>query len=138
MSSASSSRTARRIVAVEEAHLQMNPEGCGPGAYKRAVDRFLRWCQERGLELRQVTSFLIGEYLEHHLLDRDGHPLTAPSKKQHLAALRHFFDNQQIHHGVVLNPAASVCGPKHVAHEGKTPRLRRQAGPRPLQVDRHR
>jgi site-specific recombinase XerD len=90
-------------------------------AYKRAVDRFLRWCQERGLELRQVTSFLVGDYLEHHLVDRDGHPLTAPSKKQHLAALRHFFDNQQIHHGVVLNPAASVRGPRHVAHEGKTP-----------------
>src|SRR4051794_16140017 len=44
-------------------------------AYKRAVDRFLRWCQERRLELRQVTSFLVGDYVEHHLVDRDGHPL---------------------------------------------------------------
>src|SRR4051812_731255 len=26
-------------------------------AYKRAVDRFLYWCRERGLALRQVTSF---------------------------------------------------------------------------------
>src|SRR3954453_4828378 len=32
-------------------------------AYKRAVDRFLGWCQTRGLELRQVTSFLVGDYL---------------------------------------------------------------------------
>ena len=90
-------------------------------AYKRAVDRFLGWCRGRGLELRQVTSFLIGDYLEHHLNDRDGHPLAPPSKKQHLAALRHFFDNQQLYHGVVLNPASSVRGPKHVAREGKTP-----------------
>ena len=32
-------------------------------AYKRAVDRFLGWCQLRGLELRQVTSFVVGDYL---------------------------------------------------------------------------
>jgi site-specific recombinase XerD len=90
-------------------------------AYKRAVDRFLRWCRLRGLGLRQVTSFLVGDYLEHHLNDKDGRPLSAPSKKQHLAALRHFFDNQQVYHGVVLNPAASVRGPKYSAREGKTP-----------------
>src|SRR3982750_4909679 len=41
-------------------------------AYKRAVDRFLGWCRSRGLELRQVTSFLVGDYLEHHLVDKDG------------------------------------------------------------------
>src|SRR5262249_22082617 len=57
-------------------------------AYKRAVDRFLGWCRVRGLGLRQVTSFLVGDYLEHHLNDKDGRPLSAPSKKQHLAALR--------------------------------------------------
>src|SRR3954447_11888453 len=90
-------------------------------AYKRAVDRFLRWCRARGLELRQVTSFLVGDYLEHHLTDQDGHPLAPPSKKQHLAALRHFFDNQQMFHGVVINPASSVRGPKYSAREGKTP-----------------
>src|SRR4051812_21675323 len=90
-------------------------------AYKRAVDRFLGWCQLRGLELRQLTSFLVGDYLEHHLDDKDGRPLSAPSKKQHLAALRHFFDNQQRYHGVVLNPASSVRGPKYSAREGKTP-----------------
>jgi integrase/recombinase XerD len=55
------------------------------------------------------------------LNDKDGHPLSAPSKKQHLAALRHFFDNQQMYHGVVINPASSVRGPKYSAHEGKTP-----------------
>jgi len=90
-------------------------------AYKHAVDRFLHWCKAKDVVFRQITSFLIGDYLEHHLLDQDGHPLAAPSKKQHLAALRHFFANQQLYHGIGLNPAASVRGPKHVAHEGKTP-----------------
>jgi site-specific recombinase XerD len=90
-------------------------------AYKRAVDRFLGWCRSRQLGLRQVTSFVIGDYLEHHLNDADGRPLSAPSKKQHLAGLRHFFDNQQMYHGVGINPASSVRGPKHSAREGKTP-----------------
>ena len=90
-------------------------------AYKRAVDRFLRWCEERGLALRQVTSFLVGDYVEHHLVDKDGRPLAAPSKKQHLAGLRHFFDNQQMYHGVAINPASSVRGPRYSAREGKTP-----------------
>ena len=85
------------------------------------MDRFLGWCRVRGLELRQVTSFLVGDYLEHHLNDKDGRPLAAPSKKQHLAALRHFFDNQQMYHGVGINPASSVRGPKYSAREGKTP-----------------
>src|SRR3954452_11138021 len=90
-------------------------------AYKRAVDRFLGWCQSRRLELRQVTSFVVGDYIEHHLVDKDGHPLSAPTKKQHLAALRHFFDNQQMYHGVGITPASSVRGPKYSAREGKTP-----------------
>jgi integrase/recombinase XerD len=90
-------------------------------AYKRAVDRFLGWCQLRGLTLRQVTSFVVGDYVGNHLNDNDGQPLSAPSKKQHLAALRHFFDNQQMYHGVGINPASSVRGPKYSARDGKTP-----------------
>lgn len=90
-------------------------------AYKRAVDRFLGWCELRGLTLREVTSFVVGDYVEHHLNDKDGYPLSAPSKKQHLAGLRHFFDNQQMYHGVGINPASSVRGPKYSAREGKTP-----------------
>src|SRR4051812_39379422 len=90
-------------------------------AYRRAVDRFLGWCRSRGLALRQVTSFVVGDYVEHHLVDKDGHPLAAPSKKQHLAGLRHFFDNQQMYHGVAINPASSVRGPRYSAREGKTP-----------------
>src|SRR3954454_2511789 len=79
-------------------------------AYKRAVDRFLGWCRERGLQLQQVTSFLVGDYVERHLTDKDGHPLSPPSKKQHLAGLRHSFDNRQRFHGSVITPASSVRG----------------------------
>ena len=90
-------------------------------AYKRAVDRFLGWCRSRGLALRQVTSFVVGDYVEHFLVDKDGHALSAPTRKQHLAGLRHFFDNQQMYHGVAINPASSVRGPKYSTLEGKTP-----------------
>ena len=106
-------------------------------AYKRAVDRFLGWCQLRGLELRQVTSFLVGDYVEHHLNDKDGHPLSPPSKKQHLAALRHFFDNQQMYHGVVHQPRLQRPRPEVLRPRGQDARLRRQAGPRPPRLGRH-
>jgi hypothetical protein len=90
-------------------------------AYKRAVDRFLGWCRLRGLALRKFTSVVVGDYVEHYLVDKDGHPLSAPTKKQHLAGLRHFLDNQQMYHGVAINPASSVRGPKYSTREGKTP-----------------
>src|SRR4051812_1411488 len=90
-------------------------------AYKRAVDRFLGWCRLRDIGLRQVTSFVVGDYVERHLVDKDGHPLSAPTKKQHLAGLRHFFDNQQMYHGAAITPAASVRGPRYSTLEGKTP-----------------
>jgi integrase/recombinase XerD len=87
-------------------------------AYKHAVDRFLHWCKANNVVFRQITSFLIGDYLEHHLLDQDGHPLAAPSKKQHLAALRHFFANQQLYHGIGLNPAVSASPNAKLARRG--------------------
>src|SRR5271169_6998786 len=54
-------------------------------AYGRAVTRFLAWCEHHGLELRQVTPGLAGEYVG----QLEG---AAPTKNQALAALRHFFD----------------------------------------------
>jgi site-specific recombinase XerD len=46
-----------------------------------------------------------------------------PTKKQHLAALRHFFDQLVTRHAVVLNPAASVRGERYQVVEGKTPEI---------------
>jgi site-specific recombinase XerD len=46
-----------------------------------------------------------------------------PTKKQHLAALRHFFDHLVTRHAVILNPAASVRGERYQVVEGKTPEI---------------
>jgi len=85
-------------------------------AYARAVARFLAWCEEQGIELRQVTPGLAGEYLSRI-------EASAPTKNQMLAALRHFFDILVTRHAVALNPFASVRGTKHSALEGSTPEI---------------
>ena len=51
-------------------------------------------------------------------------PLSAPTKKRVLAAIRKFFfDIAVTRHAVALNPALSVRGPKHQVVEGKTPEI---------------
>jgi integrase/recombinase XerD len=85
-------------------------------AYSRAVVRFLAWCEHQGVELRQITPGLAGEYagqLE----------VSPPTKNQALAALRHFFDGLVARHVVALNPFASVRGLKHRVAEGATPEI---------------
>src|ERR1700691_3255353 len=44
----------------------------------------------------------------------------SPAKKQHLAALRAFFDALVLRHVVLLNPAASVRGERYSVVDGKT------------------
>jgi integrase/recombinase XerD len=85
-------------------------------AYGRAVARFLAWCEQQGVELRQVTPGLAGEYVG----QLEG---AAPTKNQALAALRHFFDGLVTRHAVALNPFASVRGMKHRVAEGATPEI---------------
>jgi len=58
----------------------------------------------------------VGEYL-------DAMPHSAATKKLHLAALRHFFDVMVSRHAIMLNPAASVRGPRLQVIEGKTPEI---------------
>jgi len=48
---------------------------------------------------------------------------SAPSVKQHLAAVRMLFDWLVIGQVVETNPASAVRGPKHVVKKGKTPVL---------------
>lgn len=85
-------------------------------AYLRAVRRFLAWCEERHVELHRITPGQVGGYLA-------GLPVGVPTKKQHLAALRRFFDRLVVRHVVVLNPAASVRAERHQVVEGKTPEI---------------
>src|SRR5437667_11084110 len=46
--------------------------------------------------------------------------LSAPSVKQHLAAIRMLFDWLILGQVIPMNPAAAVPGPKHVVKNGKT------------------
>ena len=85
-------------------------------AYARIVGRFLAWCEEQGIELRQVTPGLAGRFIEEL-------PGSDPTKNLALAALRRFFDALVIRHAVGLNPFSSVRGRKHAVVDGKTPEL---------------
>ena len=85
-------------------------------AYGRIAGRFLIWCADHHLELRQITPGLAGEYIG----QLHG---SAPTRNQALAALRYFFDALVQRHAVALNPFASVRGIKYSAAEGKTAEL---------------
>jgi len=84
--------------------------------YKLAVMRFLGWLEAQAVALQQVTAGHVGAYFNQH----NGSPAT---KNVHLAALRSFFDVLTVRHVLVLNPAHSVRGEKHVDVEGKTPEI---------------
>ena len=85
-------------------------------AYKHAVERFLSWSQSLGLELTGIAPAHVGRYL-------DSLPFAVTTKKLHLAALRHFFDELVTRHVIILNPAASVRSDRHQIIEGKTPEI---------------
>jgi integrase/recombinase XerD len=84
--------------------------------YQHAVRRFLDWAWQQRLELPRIAPKDIGQYL-------DGLSYAPPTKKLHLAGLRHFFDELVIRHVVILNPAASVRAERYQVVEGKTPEI---------------
>ena len=85
-------------------------------AYTHAVRRFLAWADASGYDLACLTPGQVGYYL-------NSLPGSIPTRKQHLAALRGFFDALVLRHGVVLNPAASVRAERYTVVEGKTPEI---------------
>ena len=87
-------------------------------AYARAIYRFSDWCEQRKARLESLNPVVIALYVEQLMTE-----LSAPSVKQHLAAIRMLFDYLVVGQGIAFNPAASVRGPKHVVHRGKTPVL---------------
>jgi len=95
-------------------------------AYGRAVGRFLDWCEQRDLRLQQISPRDVGHYMD----ELSG---ALPTKKQHLAALRHFFDQLVTRHAVMLNPAASVRSERYQTVEGKTPEITVEQARRLLQ-----
>lgn len=87
-------------------------------AYLHAVKLFLAWCEGRGLDLVRIAPKDVGQYL-----DGLRKETSVSTRKQHLAALRHFFDGLVTRHAVILNPAASVRGERYEVVEGKTPEI---------------
>ncbi len=87
-------------------------------AYARAIYRFSNWCEQRKARLESLNPVIVALYIEQLSTE-----LSAPSVKQHLAAIRMLFDYLVVGQGIAFNPAASVRGPKHVIHRGKTPVL---------------
>ena len=88
-------------------------------AYGRAVGQFLAWCEARGLALEAVSPLHVAAYIRTH-------PGSAPTVKQHLAAIRMLGDWLVwlvVSQVIPVNPAAAVRGPKHVVTKGATPVL---------------
>jgi integrase/recombinase XerD len=74
-------------------------------AYVQAAAQFCSWCEQYGLQLATIRPLHVSAYIE-------AKPLTAPSIKQHLAALRGLFNWLVIKQVVPANPALFVKGPK--------------------------
>ena len=87
-------------------------------AYAKAVTQFFTWCDERGLELDEISPVAVAAYVE----ELQG-VYRAPTIKQHLAAIRRLFDWLVVGQVVPWNPTAAVRGPTHVVKRGKTPVL---------------
>ena len=85
-------------------------------AYGRAVGQFLAWCAVRGLGLQAVAPLHVAAYIRTH-------PGSAPTVKQHLAAIRTLGDWLVVSQVLPVNPAAAVRGPTHVVTTGATPVL---------------
>lgn len=87
-------------------------------AYFRNVRRFLAWVDASGLRLETIEPYHVATFIE-----KIGTRYSAPTVKQHLAALRMLGSFLVIRQVLTKNPAADVRGPTHVVTVGKTPVL---------------
>ena len=97
-------------------------------AYARAIRDFFRWCdaqsrfttdgRARPMQLADITPMDVGRYR-----DRLNQQLKPASVKLQLSGIRHLFDVLVERHALLLNPAASVRGPKLDSGEGVTPQI---------------
>ena len=67
-------------------------------AYMHAVGAFFAWCETLGLALHQIEPLAVASYIEQH-------PGSAPTVKQHLAAIRCLFDWLVVGQVIAVNPA---------------------------------
>ena len=89
------------------------------GAYFRAVREFFKWCQENQIgPLIDIEAVHVAGYIEQMTQAK-----ASQTVKQHLAALKAFFDYLVTGGVLSANPASAVRGPKHSQTKGKTPVL---------------
>ena len=87
-------------------------------AYGRAVGQFWAWCEARGLGLTAVAPLHVAAYIRTH-------PGSAPTVKQHLAAIRMLGDWLVVSQVIQVNPAGAVRGSTHVVTKGAPAEARR-------------
>jgi integrase/recombinase XerD len=88
-------------------------------AYARATRDFFDWCDAHGIrDLDTIEPLIVATYIEQLTGMR-----SAPTVKQHLAAIRMLFDWLVTGQVIPHNPASAVRGPRHVVRRGKTPVL---------------
>src|SRR5690606_32711508 len=87
-------------------------------AYHRALVDFFAWCDDRGFELLDIEPIVVAAYVEYL-----GTIYSAPTVKQHLAAIRMCFDWLVVGQIIPMNPGSAVRGPTYVVKRGKTPVL---------------
>jgi integrase/recombinase XerD len=95
-------------------------------AYKHAVTSFLEWAKAERIGLVDLKPGAVGRYF-------DQLKKSIPTKKQHLAALRAFFDVLVNRHVIPINPALTVRGERYSVAEGKTPEISRDQARRLLE-----
>ena len=114
--SSSGDRASYRFLEFFTAHIR-NPNT--RRAYGRAVGDFCRWAEAHGLtSIENVSSVHVAAWVE-----QLGREVSAPTVKQHLAAVRMLFDWLATGGVLPFNPATAVRGPKHSTKKGKTPVL---------------
>lgn len=84
-------------------------------AYKRALVKFFSWCGEHRLNLTEIKPFHIGLYR-----DQISETFSKATLKQHISAIRKFFDFMTERHHFEVSPASSIRTPKHNPKIGKT------------------
>lgn len=90
-------------------------------AYLQASEQFFAWSESLGLTLAQIRPLHVAAYIEARQRD-----LSAPSIKQHLAALRVLFNWFVTGQILPSNPALFVKGPRFSRQTGITPVLEAQ------------
>lgn len=87
-------------------------------AYARAVGQFFEWCDKHKLLLADISPLHVSLYVEERM-----QVASAPTVKQHLAAIRMLCDWLVVGQVLKTNPASSVRGPRYSLKKGKTPVL---------------